>query len=382
LFYSLDFFVSLQNQTKPTNPMNRLTRFLSIVMLLILGLTLSAPADAAKRKKKAKEKTAAYLMVYFSDPTHSIFFATSRDGREFKAVNDNKPVILGDSISEQRGVRDPHIYRGPDGWFYLVATDLHLFAQRLGYRDTQWERDGDKYGWGNNRGLVMMKSKDLIHWTHTVCRIDKTFPEKFGDLGCAWAPQTIYDPEEGRMMVYFTIRATGKGRTKLYYAYANEEFTQLITEPQLLFEYPDEHIQILDADIMPMPDGRYCMTYCAQENPGGIKMAISNHINRGYQYQPQQIDTEKGACEAPTMYKLIGEDRWILLYDIFSIRPHNFGFVETTDFKTFQPLGHFNEGVMKSLNFSTPKHGAVIQITEDEARQLEEYWSLSPRPPL
>jgi len=354
--------------------MNRLTRLLSIVVLLCIGLSVCTTADAARRKKKAKAKPAAYLMVYFTDPTHSIFFATSRDGHVFTAVNDNKPIILGDSISEQRGVRDPHIYRGPDGWFYLVATDLHLFAQRLGYRDTQWERDGDQYGWGNNRGLVMMKSKDLIHWTHTVCRIDKTFPEKFGELGCAWAPQSIYDPEEGRMMVYFTIRATGKGRTKLYYAYANQEFTQLVTEPQLLFEYPDERIQILDADIMPMPDGRYCMTYCAQENPGGIKMAVSDHINRGYQYEPQQIDAEKGACEAPTMYKLIGEDRWILLYDIFSIRPHNFGFMETTDFKTFQHLGHFNEGVMKCTNFSSPKHGAVIQITEDEARRLEEYW--------
>ena len=116
------------------------------------------------------------------------------------------------------------------------------------------------------------------------------------------------------------------------------------------------------------------MTYCAQENPGGIKMAISDHIKHGYVYQPQQIDSENGACEAPTMYKIIGEDRWLLMYDIFSIRPHNFGFMQTTDFQTFTPLGRFGEGRMQMHGCVSPKHGAVTHITEAEAQRLEEYW--------
>ena len=316
----------------------------------------------------------AYVMVYHKDADHSLHMALSRDGYSWTALNNDRPIVNGDSIAQQRGIRDPHIYRAPDGTFYVAATDLHVFGKRDGKRDTEWERDGEKYGWGNNRSLVLMKSSDLIHWTHTVFRIDEAFPEHFGELGCAWAPEIIYDPEEGRLMVYFTIRPTGKGKTKLYYAYANDEFTKLVTEPQLLFEYPDENVQILDADIIPMPDGRYCMTYCSQEGPAGIKIAFSNHINRGYQYQPQQIDAEKGSCEAPTMYKLIGQDKWLLMYDIFSIKPHNFGFMETTDFKTFRHLGHFGDGPTKRANFSEQKHGAVTQITEAEAQRLEEYW--------
>lgn len=319
-------------------------------------------------------KMGAYVMVYHKDADHSLHMALSRDGYSWTALNNDCPIVNGDSIAQQRGIRDPHIYRAPDGTFYVAATDLHVFGKRDGKRDTEWERDGEKYGWGNNRSLVLMKSSDLIHWTHTVFRIDEAFPEHFGELGCAWAPEIIYDPEEGRLMVYFTIRPTGKGKTKLYYAYANDEFTKLVTEPQLLFEYPDENVQILDADIIPMPDGRYCMTYCSQEGPAGIKIAFSNHINRGYQYQPQQIDAEKGSCEAPTMYKLIGQDKWLLMYDIFSIKPHNFGFMETTDFKTFRHLGHFGDGPTKRANFSEQKHGAVTQITEAEAQRLEEYW--------
>ena len=66
----------------------------------------------------------------------------------------------------------------------------------------------------------------------------------------------------------------------------------------------------------------------------------------------------------------IGEDKWILMYDHYGQKVHNFGFVETTDFKTFRPLGHFNEGTMFATNFDQPKHGAVVQITEKEAKRM------------
>ena len=316
----------------------------------------------------------AYVMVYHKDADHSLHMALSRDGFNWKALNGDQPVVRGDTVAQQRGLRDPHIYRAPDGSYLVAATDLHINGKRAGFRDTQWERDGDLYGWGNNRGLVLMRSRDLIHWTHTVFRIDEAFPEYFGDLGCAWAPETIYDPEEGRLMVYFTIRPTGQGKTSLYYAYADDAFTRLVTTPQPLFRYPDERIQILDGDIIPMPDGRYCLTYCAQEDPGGIKMAVSDHINRGYVYQPDQIDAESGACEAPTMFKLYGEDRWLLMYDVFSIRPHNFGFMETTDFKSFRSLGYFGDGPTSRANFSEQKHGAVCWISEEDAQRLEAFW--------
>lgn len=346
--------------------------------LLVLLCLLSGIFASAQQKQNLSEKEmGAYLFVFFSDPTHSLFMATSRDGYTFTAVNDGQPVIAGDSIAEQRGIRDPHISRGPDGSFYLCMTDLHIFAQREGLRDTEWERDGSKYGWGNNRSLVLMKSDDLIHWTRSNVRIDKAFPDKFGNIGCAWAPETTYDPVEGKMMIYFTMRI-GRGKTQLYYAYTDDAFTKLITEPRILFEHPNPKVQILDADIILLPDGRYCMTYVSQENPSGIKMALSDSIHSGYQYDPKWIDFEPRSCEAPNVWKRIGEDKWVVMYDIFGITPHNFGFCETTDFVNFKPLGRFNEGVMKAVNFKSPKHGAVIQISKEEADNLEQYWKKQP----
>ncbi|MDX8338919.1 glycoside hydrolase family 43 protein [Draconibacterium sp. IB214405] len=341
-----------------------------LALMLLVPLSFCTPKSTGSDQKTME----ANLLAYFKDDTHSLHFALSADGYTFTDVNNGEPVIAGDTIASQKGIRDPHITRGGDGAFYVAMTDLHLFAKQLGYRETTWERPQEEYDWGNNRGFVLMKSFDLIHWTHSNFLFDEAF-ENLKNIGCAWAPQTIYDPLQEKMMIYFTMRI-GHGLTKMYYAYTDDDFTQLITEPKLLFEYPDENIQVLDADISEMPDGRYCMMYVAQENPGGIKMAVSDSINAAYKYFPEWIDQEPGACEAPNVWKRIGSDKWVLMYDIFSIQPHNFGFVETADFIDFTNLGHFNEGVMKTTNFTSPKHGSVIQLTKKEALELAEHWNM------
>jgi hypothetical protein len=77
------------------------------------------------------------------------------------------------------------------------------------------------------------------------------------------------------------------------------------------------------------------------------------------------------------VWKRIDSDKYVLMYDVFSIQPHNFGFVETTDFVKFNDLGHFNEGVMKTINFTSPKHGAIIQLTKYEAMKLAEHYKMN-----
>lgn len=67
------------------------------------------------------------------------------------------------------------------------------------------------------------------------------------------------------------------------------------------------------------------------------------------------------------------------MYDVYSVTPHNFGFIETSDFVNFKNLGRFNEGVMKTTNYNAPKHGAVIHLTTEEADNLEKYWQKNKR---
>lgn len=312
----------------------------------------------------------AYLFVFHKDDDHSLHFALSRDGYTFTDINRGKAVMSGRDLADQKGIRDPYIARGPDGGFYLGLTDLHIYAKREGLRDTEWERPGEQYDWGNNRALVLMKSFDLINWTHTIYHVGEKFP-KFGDVGCLWAPQMIFDPAKRRMMVSFTTRF-GKGRNKLYYAYADPAFTKFETEPEELFQYPRDR-NIIDSDITRVGD-KYHLFYVAHDQPGGIRHAVSNRPNGGYVFDETKVDPEKVACEAPSVWKRTGTNTYVLMYDVFGVNPHNFGFSETTDFKTFKSLGRFNEGVMKTTNFTSPKHGAIIPITAKEAEALAARW--------
>lgn len=324
--------------------------------------------DTPKRKSKApKEKDmAGYLMVYFKEHGHNVYFAVSRDGRTFTDVNGGEPVMRGDTLALQKGIRDPHIYRGPDGAFYLCMTDLHIYAKQEGLRNTEWEREG--WGWGNNRALVLMKSRDLIHWTKTNLRVDQAFPE-LADIGCAWAPATVYDEEVGRLLMTFTLRFGQKGAPALYYSYVNDDFDRLLTVPQKLFERGG-----IDSDITRVGD-KYHLYYVSHEGVSGVKHAVSDRCNGGYAYEPEWCDPEEGACEAPTLWKMIGRDEWILMYDVFSARPNNMGFSVTTDFKHYTDLGLFNKDQMHTTNFESPKHGAVVQITEKELRRLQKQWN-------
>ena len=343
-----------------------------ISLLSLLLLISDCPFAQSKIKAPRESDMGAYLMVYFKDTTHGLYFALSKDGHSFTDVNAGQPVITGDTIAEQKGIRDPYIYRAPDGMFYMVLTDLHIYAQKEGYRNTLWERDAAKYGWGNNRGLVLMKSADLVHWSHQVLRVDKAFPE-LADIGCAWAPELIYDETKKKTMIYFTMRF-GKEKARVYYSYMNKDFTALETLPEPIFEHPQGN-EYIDADITKV-GSRYHMFYASHDTPSNIKQAISDSLTSGYVYDPRRIDPEKNGDEAPTIYKLIGENKWILVYDIYSIKPHNFGFSETSDFVTFKNLGHFNEGIMRATNFSIPKHPGIIQITKEEAQRIADNWKM------
>ena len=140
--------------------------------ILFLSTAIFVMTTLMQCQPDVKEEKDAYLFVFHQDATHSLYMATSHDGYTFTAVNDAQPVMSGDTLATQHGIRDPHIYQGSDGAFYLAMTDLHLWGQRFGFRDTQWEREEDEYGWGNNHGFVLMKSYDLVNWTRNVVHID------------------------------------------------------------------------------------------------------------------------------------------------------------------------------------------------------------------
>ncbi|MCQ2259653.1 MAG: glycoside hydrolase family 43 protein [Bacteroidaceae bacterium] len=378
------------------------------LLILAAALTMAFNASAQKNGKAQKAPSVpteadmgAYVMVYHKDQDHSLHMAISYDSYNWTSLNNDKPIICGDSIAMQHGIRDPHIFRGPDGGFYLAMTDLHIFAHKKyadnprfskisEYRDTEWERDGKDYTWGNNRGLVLMKSFDLIHWTRTnidftklTCPTGVTnyhgVPVPWSEVGCVWAPETVYDYETGHLLVHFTTRFKS-GNNLIYYVYMNDDFTEMISEPKLLFEAPlDLHgvpkYTVIDSDICKVGD-TYHLFYVSHEHTATVKHATSKNITGPYIMDDKYNDGEPQGHEAPNCWKRLGQDKYVIMFDNYHRNPHNFGFVETTDFQTFTPIGYFDaEGSpMKRTNFAEQKHAAVAPLTVKEAQALEKYW--------
>lgn len=330
------------------------------------GIEIVTKLDQPKKAPKFNEKDlAGYLLVYFKDQDQSAYMAISSDGYTFTDVNGGNPVFIGSQLAEQKGVRDPHIARGPDGAFYLAMTDLHIFGKRAGFRDTDWERPAEKYGWGNNRAIVLMRSYDLIHWTHSDFRVDKAFPE-LGDIDCSWAPETVFDPVAGKMMVYFTIRYNNK-EANMYYSYPDDDFTKLETVPKKITD-----IGGIDGDITKVGN-QYHLFYVSNAR---VLHSVSDKINDGYKSDTTRINPDKISTEAPNLFRRLGTDTYVLMYDVYGARPSNMGFSETTDFVSFKNIGRFNEGAMKATNFTSPKHGAVTYLTKPEMKAIVEHWKM------
>lgn len=348
--------------------------------LLCLTLSLSG-----KTKNPSEKDMAGYVMVYHKDADHGLHMAYSWDGYSWTALNDDKPIMAGDTIAVQKGIRDPFIFRAPDGTFCAAMTDLHVFGKRDGIRTTEWERDGRQYGWGNNRGLVLLRSRDLIHWqrtnldfSHLTCPTGETesdgTPIPWSEVGCVWAPE-MTATADGHILMHFTTRVRG-GFNHIAYVYMDDEFTHMTSDPQVLvIGDTDEHGRVkmntIDSDINLIDDTYHL--FCTEN--GHPRHAVSKQLTGPYTLVPFD-DGVPQVHEAPNLWKLIGEQKWILMQDRYSMNPHNFLFCETTDMEHFTPVGYFNEEgcPFKRNNFSEQKHGSVVQVTKKELQKLIKHW--------
>lgn len=313
--------------------------------LTALSLLLFACGDSGNRNSTEKDNV-AYLFTYFTgngEGEEAIRYALSKDGYNYYALNNNEPIISSDEISNTGGVRDPHILRGADGSFRMVVTDLLT-----------------QNGWSNTE-MVLLKSDNLTDWTSTVINIPDTF-EEFSDVSRVWAPQTFYDEDKEKYMVYFSMLQPDS-YDKIYYAYANEDFTELETTPKQLFYNPNEMASI-DGDII-KKDGKFHLFYKTEgDEDKGIKVAISDSLTGGYDAMEGNVDQTDQAVEGSGVFKLIDSDKYILMYDVYM--DGRYEFAESKNLKNFELV---SEDI--SMNFH-PRHGTVLPITEEEVNQLLE----------
>ncbi len=326
----------------------------------LIGLSLLASvAMRGETKQVTQNEFEGYLFAYFEGggnimKQEQLRFALSNDGINWRALNDNRPIIASDTISESGGIRDPHILRGEDGKFYLVATDMFTH----------------KYGWGSNPGIVMLKSDDLIHWTHSKINLAKDFPKKFADAYWVWAPQTIYDKKAKKYMIYFTLQRNDRKSLITYYAYANKDFTGFESDPKILFS---AQFGSIDSDII-YKDGVYHHFYKGntkdkngKEIKNGIQQATSKSLKGKWKEDFKYLDAYAGkiVVEGSSVFKFNGREEYALMYDMYSSGRY--------EYQTSTDLYNFSEPKAFTKNFY-PRHGSVISLTKEELQRLQEKW--------
>lgn len=318
-----------------------MTRCILLFSLFLLPVAMPAQTPPV---------TTAYLFTYFTSNERegeSIRFAVSTDGFRYHALNRNQPVLASAEISSTGGVRDPHILRRQDGkGFLMVATDMV-----------------SALGWNSNRAMVLLKSDDLLHWTSRVVNIQRRFPGQ-DSLLRVWAPQTIFDARAGRYMIYWSMKHGMNDPDKIYYAYANDDFTDLATEPRQLY-FPPDGGACIDGDIVEK-DGRFHLFFKTEGRGAGIKVAVSDRLTEGYVQRDPYVQQTRDPVEGAGVYRLNGSDEYVLMYDVYT--SGRYQFCRTRDLEHFRVA---DEEV--SMDFH-PRHGTVMPVTDAEVRRLVTKW--------
>src|SRR5690606_32311173 len=114
-------------------------------------------------------------------------------------------------------------------------------------------------------------------------------------------------------------------------------------------------------------DGVYYMFYKTEGHGNGIKIATTNSLSSGkWKEHTGYKQQTKQAVEGSSIFKLIGQDKYILHYDVY--RDHSYQFTESTDLDTFRIIDKHI-----SMDFK-PRHGSIIAITHSELENLIKKW--------
>ena len=220
-----------------------------------------------------------YLFCHFtgqeSNENHEqIYFALAGEGEglHFTDMNGSTPTNLKPVLKSDvgdKGVRDPFIYRSPEGdTFRIIATDLSV-KNRGG-----WKTNHD-YTRKGSHCITMWESHDLVNWTEA-----KLLEVAREDAGMAWAPEMIYHEETGQYVIFFSSTICNEDKSSIlerdciYYTTTrdfvhfgetkkfikNQPYPEGQTDPQT--NAPDainnDERKIIDASVIKIDDWYYC----------------------------------------------------------------------------------------------------------------------------
>ncbi len=304
-----------------------------------------------------------YLFVHFRETTspdgEQVYFAISRDGFYWQALNDGRPILW--AYYGDKGVRDMTIVRDRNtGRFHIYATDLSLsYGMRSKYN----------HSWSNIRkngsqALAHWHSDDLINWSE-----EELVTLGNGEFGCLWAPDVIYDREYGGYLLHWSSShaSNNYGHMAIYGSHT-KDFIEF-TAPKLIYRKEDS--PVIDS-AMYKEDGRYYMFLKNEGRPNRIILLVSEHTDgpfiRVEKFDECMLAIEEGKYEAPTAMQLC-DGRWCLFLDYYGMPGAGQGYVPF-----IAPNLKSGLFIRKDDDFSFPygfKHGTILEITEEEYDRMK-----------
>ncbi|HEU5080758.1 MAG TPA: exo-alpha-sialidase [Opitutaceae bacterium] len=335
------------------------TILLTLRLVLLGAFTCAAAlsaADSAHAKKSAKTLVSAqanqdsvFLFAYFyhDREAEGLRLAWSEDGYTFHPLNGTRSV-LRPTVGEGKLMRDPCLYRGPDGIFRLVWTT----------------------GW-TGRTIGYASSTDLIHWSEQQAVPVMTHEAQAQNC---WAPEIVWDDARKDYLIFWSTTILGRfpqtelsnkrpERNHRIYATTTKDFVTY-TPTKLLY---DGGFNVIDANLLRDEDGRWLMFVKNEtvqpETEKNIRM-IRGETAEGPWSEASPALTGAYWAEGPTSIKVGGEYR--VYFD--KHRLNAIGLVTSRDLKTWTD---------ESDRVTFPKdarHGSILTVPRKVVQQLQAAW--------
>lgn len=281
-----------------------------------------------------------FLFSYFKGHGDGLHLAWSRDGFDWRALNNDEPFIRPDAGPE-RIMRDPFLLTGRDGLFHLVWT-------------AGWEGQGIGYAC----------SSDLLHWSAQ--RFLPVMAHEPTTRNC-WAPEIFFDDDRRQYLIYWASSVPGRfpdtdhtgddGLNHRMYYLTTPDFKNF-SDTRLFF---DGGFNVIDATVV--KDGNRYIMFMKDETltpcQKNIRVSVSDNLYGGFKRVGPPI-TGNYWAEGPTAVR-IGND-WIVYFDKYKL--NKIGGLRSSDLKVWEDISdklHFPPGA---------QHGAAIPVPFERVKHL------------
>jgi hypothetical protein len=276
-----------------------------------------------------------------------VYFALSEDGRRWSPLNNNQPWIAPQHAGML--MRDPFLARGPDGTWHMIWTWGWTRKETGGTLKIGYTSSRDLMTWSPQREIVVLQEEPAAR--------------------NAWAPEAAWDERTREWIVFWSTTIPGRfpdteatgdsGYNHRLYAITTRDWATF-SPAKLWF---DPGFNAIDATLV-KNGNRWLMVFKDErrtpvkknlrlafaESPAGPWSGITEPFTKSW-------------VEGPSVVK-IGREWWIY-FDHYA-RPQHYEAIRTRDWKTFEDMS-------SSVSFPADhRHGTVVQISEKEARRLQQ----------